>query len=72
MTFQLSSVLNDSMDLKKLNWAWHVVNTRCVFLENPEHELVESGQGGDSLAIIPVMDMLNHEPKAQVKYGFQC
>ncbi|CAD5208259.1 unnamed protein product [Bursaphelenchus xylophilus] len=63
---QLSRVLDTRhIDIPHLNWAWHVVNTRCVYLENPEHPLVENSKLTDTLAIIPVMDMLNHSPNAQ-------
>ncbi|CAD5205867.1 unnamed protein product [Bursaphelenchus okinawaensis] len=35
---QLSRALdNTNLDMDHLNWAWHVVNTRCVYSENPEH-----------------------------------
>ncbi|KAI6231246.1 SET domain-containing protein [Aphelenchoides besseyi] len=52
-------------DLRRLNWAWHVVNTRCIYLENPPHPLVDSSTTGDSIAVIPMVDMANHDPKAQ-------
>ncbi|KAI6210268.1 SET domain-containing protein [Aphelenchoides besseyi] len=53
------------LDLNRLNWAWHVVNTRCIYLENPPHPLVDSLTTGDSIAVIPMVDMANHDPKAQ-------
>ncbi|KAH7693647.1 SET domain containing protein, partial [Aphelenchoides avenae] len=48
-----------------VDWAWHVVNTRCIFVDNAPHPLVDSSKSGDNLAVIPVMDMLNHSPEAQ-------
>ncbi|VDK51547.1 unnamed protein product [Anisakis simplex] len=40
-------------------WAWHVVNTRCIYIENKPHPLVDNCNG-DTLAVIPLVDMLNH------------
>uniref|UniRef100_A0A7E4UNC1 SET domain-containing protein n=1 Tax=Panagrellus redivivus TaxID=6233 RepID=A0A7E4UNC1_PANRE len=55
-------------------WAWHVVNTRCIYCENRCHELVDtmtkSGQNIDDLALIPLMDMLNHDNEPQCQPGF--
>ncbi|KAI6243577.1 Set-29 [Aphelenchoides fujianensis] len=52
------------VDVRRLNWAWHVVNTRCIFVDNAPHPLVAAGEAGDSLAVIPLVDMLNHAPHA--------
>ncbi|CAJ0954881.1 unnamed protein product, partial [Mesorhabditis belari] len=49
---------------EKFLWAWHVVNTRCIYLENPTHPLIDSSDG-DTIAVIPYVDMLNHDPGAQ-------
>ncbi|CAI2322564.1 unnamed protein product [Caenorhabditis sp. 36 PRJEB53466] len=45
----------------KILWAWHVVNTRCIFVENEEHNNVDNTDG-DTIAVIPFVDMLNHDP----------
>ncbi|CAI5438590.1 unnamed protein product [Caenorhabditis angaria] len=45
----------------KILWAWHVVNTRCIFVENIEHDKVDNSDG-DTIAVIPFVDMLNHDP----------
>ncbi|CAB3408009.1 unnamed protein product [Caenorhabditis bovis] len=45
----------------KILWAWHVVNTRCIFVENEEHDNVDNSDG-DTIAVIPYVDMLNHDP----------
>ncbi|CAP33463.2 Protein CBR-SET-29 [Caenorhabditis briggsae] len=46
----------------KILWAWHVVNTRCIFVENEEHDNVDNSDG-DTIAVIPYVDMLNHDPQ---------
>uniref|UniRef100_A0A8R1I267 SET domain-containing protein n=1 Tax=Caenorhabditis japonica TaxID=281687 RepID=A0A8R1I267_CAEJA len=45
----------------KILWAWHVTNTRCIFVENEEHDNVDNSDG-DTIAVIPFVDMLNHDP----------
>ncbi|KAI6171571.1 SET domain-containing protein [Aphelenchoides bicaudatus] len=63
---EISKVLDPiKPDLELLNWAWHVVNTRCIFVENEEHPLVYSEESGDSIAVIPMVDLMNHSPNAQ-------
>lgn len=61
--------LDDSLFL----WAWHVVNTRCIFYDNAANskksELIDT-TAGDSIAVIPLMDMLNHDPVANCLPGF--
>ncbi|VDL63235.1 unnamed protein product [Nippostrongylus brasiliensis] len=49
---------------RKFLWAWHVVNTRCIYVENKPHASVDNS-AGDTLAVIPFVDMLNHEPNAK-------
>ncbi|KAE9555695.1 hypothetical protein FO519_001047 [Halicephalobus sp. NKZ332] len=50
-------------------WSWHVVNTRCIYCENQPHPLVDS-TNGDNLTVIPLMDMMNHDPNFQCNPGF--
>ncbi|EYB93658.1 hypothetical protein Y032_0180g813 [Ancylostoma ceylanicum] len=45
-------------------WAWHVVNTRCIYVENKPHPSIDNS-AGDTLAVIPFVDMLNHDPQAK-------
>lgn len=60
------------MDL--LKWGWHVVNTRCVWMEQEVAQscllIKEKNQSYNSIALIPVMDMLNHSQNPQVIYYF--
>ncbi|KHJ85261.1 hypothetical protein OESDEN_15016, partial [Oesophagostomum dentatum] len=49
---------------EKFLWAWHVVNTRCIYVENKPHPSIDNS-AGDTLAVIPFVDMLNHEPLAK-------
>uniref|UniRef100_A0A1I8AIL7 SET domain-containing protein n=1 Tax=Steinernema glaseri TaxID=37863 RepID=A0A1I8AIL7_9BILA len=47
---------------EEMLWAWHVVNTRCIFVENlGVHEELDNSEG-DKVAVIPFVDMLNHSP----------
>uniref|UniRef100_A0AC35ESC1 SET domain-containing protein n=1 Tax=Panagrolaimus sp. PS1159 TaxID=55785 RepID=A0AC35ESC1_9BILA len=49
------------------------VNTRCIYFYNNsnKHELIDSSSTqGDSIAVIPMMDMLNHDPEANCLPGF--
>uniref|UniRef100_A0A914EG42 SET domain-containing protein n=1 Tax=Acrobeloides nanus TaxID=290746 RepID=A0A914EG42_9BILA len=62
---KLVSILPD-LNYDLYLWAWHIVNTRCIYVENPRHPLVDSSKSGDTIAVIPLVDMLNHSPKPQV------
>jgi hypothetical protein len=65
--FQVTKVLDPlKPDLLLLNWAWHVVNTRCIFMENDDHPLIYSELSGDNIAVIPMVDLMNHTANAQV------
>uniref|UniRef100_A0A0K0F8P9 SET domain-containing protein n=1 Tax=Strongyloides venezuelensis TaxID=75913 RepID=A0A0K0F8P9_STRVS len=50
-------------DRSHLIWAWQIVNTRCIYVENKEHELLDNSDG-DTIAVIPLIDMLNHSCNA--------
>ncbi|VDM61507.1 unnamed protein product [Angiostrongylus costaricensis] len=54
---------------KKFLWAWNVVNTRCIYVENKPHVKVDNS-AGDTLAVVPFVDMLNHDPCAKGLAGF--
>lgn len=55
---------------EKFLWAWHVVNTRCIYVENKPHTSVDNS-AGDTIAVIPFVDMLNHDPSAQCLATFE-
>ncbi|XP_064628758.1 SET domain-containing protein 4-like [Lineus longissimus] len=48
-------------------WAWGVVNTRSVYMEQRLHPLLT---GVDHYALVPLLDMLNHSVSAKVKAVF--
>ncbi|CEF66433.1 SET domain-containing protein [Strongyloides ratti] len=51
------------LDKHLLVWAWQLVNTRCIYVENKENELLDNCEG-DTIAVIPLVDMLNHSCNA--------
>ncbi|CAG9533014.1 unnamed protein product [Cercopithifilaria johnstoni] len=53
------TILTDSTTWENFLWAWHIVNTRCIYCNNKPHPLIDNIEG-DSLAIVPLIDMLNH------------
>lgn len=61
---KLSSLVPAPFSYDHFLWAWHVVNTRCIFVENKEHPLIDNSQG-DTVAVIPFVDMLNHSASNQ-------
>ncbi|XP_065916894.1 SET domain-containing protein 4-like isoform X2 [Dysidea avara] len=44
---------------EQFRWAWFAVNTRCVYLDSREKQM----------ALIPVLDMLNHSAATEVQAG---
>ncbi|VDN02744.1 unnamed protein product [Thelazia callipaeda] len=53
------AILGETTNWDKFLWAWHIVNTRCMYRNNKPHPLIDSSKG-DTLAIVPLIDMLNH------------
>uniref|UniRef100_S4RM97 SET domain containing 4 n=1 Tax=Petromyzon marinus TaxID=7757 RepID=S4RM97_PETMA len=49
-------------------WAWCSVNTRAVYLPAQPCPTLAGGTG--SLALAPILDLLNHHPSAKVTAGF--
>ncbi|VBB29759.1 unnamed protein product [Acanthocheilonema viteae] len=56
---QFVTILADTIIWDKFLWAWHIVNTRCIYRDNKRHPLIDNVEG-DSLAVVPLIDMLNH------------
>ncbi|GMT27025.1 hypothetical protein PFISCL1PPCAC_18322, partial [Pristionchus fissidentatus] len=61
---RLPPLLPSPIDIPRLIWAWHVVNTRCIYIENPPHPLIDTSRVEDTIAVIPFVDMLNHSSDA--------
>ncbi|KAH7703182.1 SET domain containing protein [Aphelenchoides avenae] len=61
-------------DWKLFVWAWHVVTTRCITVDAEQHELLDQCKTSCevSVAVIPVVDMLNHNPDAQCTAGYDA
>ncbi|XP_067951069.1 SET domain-containing protein 4-like isoform X2 [Watersipora subatra] len=52
-------------------WAWHVTNTRCVFMNQPTLSDVRTTPDDlDNFALAPFLDLLNHSPNAMAEYGY--
>ncbi|EFO14958.1 hypothetical protein LOAG_13557 [Loa loa] len=61
---QFVAILADNTIWGHFLWAWHIVNTRCIYRDNKPHPLIDNTEG-DSLAIVPLIDMLNHSNDSQ-------
>lgn len=59
----------DKLDHKRFLWSWHIVNTRCVYCESQPHPLMDPNSQ-NNLAIIPLMDMMNHNHQAECSPSF--
>uniref|UniRef100_A0A8C6VRW8 SET domain containing 4 n=1 Tax=Naja naja TaxID=35670 RepID=A0A8C6VRW8_NAJNA len=49
-------------------WAWCTINTRTVFMKHSQKDFFS--REPDIYALAPFLDLLNHNPKAQVKASF--
>uniref|UniRef100_A0A0N5AEV8 SET domain-containing protein n=1 Tax=Syphacia muris TaxID=451379 RepID=A0A0N5AEV8_9BILA len=56
---KIDSVLDCSLSYDLFLWAWHIVNSRCICVPSNPHTMFDNSEG-DSIAVIPVVDMLNH------------
>jgi len=59
--------------LASFEWAWFTVNTRAVYLSRDQsigkHQGSYRGESGDSLALAPYLDLLNHSVDVAMKAG---
>ncbi|NWW81871.1 SETD4 protein, partial [Climacteris rufus] len=51
-----------------LEWAWCTVNTRTIYMKQPQRECFSLEP--DVYALAPYLDLLNHSPNVQVKAAF--
>lgn len=56
-----------SCSLQEFLWAFNTVNSRCVYKENNLSPLLNCSDG-DSIAVMPLIDMINHSPTAMVSF----
>uniref|UniRef100_A0A8D0ECU9 SET domain-containing protein 4 n=1 Tax=Salvator merianae TaxID=96440 RepID=A0A8D0ECU9_SALMN len=49
-------------------WAWCTINTRTVYMKHPQKACLS--REPDTYALAPYLDLLNHNPAAQVEAGF--
>lgn len=64
MFSKVSRALGKSLDYKTFLWAWHIVNSRCIYVPSDPHPMFDNSEG-DSIAVIPFVDMLNHSNEYQ-------
>ncbi|KAJ1643596.1 hypothetical protein IWQ61_010514, partial [Dispira simplex] len=62
----LAALAGDTLTLEEWHWGWLVVNTRCISLRAGEGFRPPSSNLGDSLALAPLLDLLNHDCQADV------
>ncbi|NXF10040.1 SETD4 protein, partial [Smithornis capensis] len=55
-------------DYSALEWAWCTINTRTIYMEQPQRECFSLEP--DVYALAPYLDLLNHSPDVQVKAAF--
>ena len=53
------------LTFETVQWAWNVVNTRCVFVD-----CGEQFDKGKSCALAPLLDLLNHSSEIEVSLAF--
>lgn len=62
---QIIETLLEALDYELFLWAWHIVNTRCIYVPTEPNPLFDNSDG-DCLAVIPFVDMFNHSNDYQV------
>lgn len=72
--FESWAVINRSKNIYTFDetlflWAWCTVNTRCIYKPNNSNEIYNNSEG-DSIALVPFLDMINHSPEPKVSLGF--
>ncbi|KAF9186938.1 SET domain-containing protein 4 [Haplosporangium sp. Z 27] len=58
-------LLDRPLDYEEYEWAWLVVNTRCIYLDAKRQNTA------DNIALAPMLDFLNHTYDAKTE-GFFC
>ncbi|KAG0367809.1 SET domain-containing protein 4 [Gamsiella multidivaricata] len=60
-----SDLLTQPLQYEEYEWAWLVVNTRCIYLD------AKKQVAADNIALAPMLDFLNHTHDAKTE-GFFC
>ncbi|KAF9364614.1 SET domain-containing protein 4 [Mortierella sp. NVP85] len=60
-----SDLLTRPLQYEEYEWAWLVVNTRCIYLD------AKKQVAADNIALAPMLDFLNHTSEAKTE-GFFC
>ncbi|KAG0227788.1 SET domain-containing protein 4 [Actinomortierella wolfii] len=58
-----NDLLSKPLTYEEYEWAWLVVNTRCIYLDAKKQD------NADNIALAPMLDFLNHTHEAK-EYGF--
>ncbi|KAF9160512.1 SET domain-containing protein 4 [Actinomortierella ambigua] len=59
-----SDLLNKPLTYEEYEWAWLVVNTRCIYLDAKKQD------SADNIALAPMLDFLNHTHEAKTEGRF--
>jgi len=62
-----TDLFDSDLPLYLFNWAWCSVNTRAVYYKDT-NQLENNAE--NNMALAPYLDLLNHDPNAVVKAGF--
>jgi len=58
------------LDIASFSWAWFTVNTRAVFHQQKDQDLVsQSSNSSECIALAPYLDLFNHHPDVSVDAG---
>ncbi|KAF9384069.1 SET domain-containing protein 4 [Podila verticillata] len=57
-------LLSRPLSYEEYEWAWLVVNTRCIYLDAKKQD------AADNIALAPMLDFLNHTPDAKTEGRF--
>ncbi|KAI8351584.1 hypothetical protein B0O80DRAFT_388382 [Mortierella sp. GBAus27b] len=60
-----NDLLTRPLQYEEYEWAWLVVNTRCIYLD------AKKQVAADNIALAPMLDFLNHTSEAKTE-GFYC
>lgn len=72
MMFSQGSIVNKNMSFSEYCWAWCCVNSRCVYSDHEDLSSLKQVRktAADNYYLAPFLDLLNHNPVADVSGKF--